>query len=172
MAIRYAWSRPKLHGELDAQVAGEHLESLVEKYNEHLTSEEILADARRAQSPLHEAFEWDDSTAAEKQRRSTARGIIGSLVVKTKNSDPKKRRQTRAFVFVKVPKHGRKCYMPVRSAMAQPELKAQVIEQAYKRLEQWIGLYGGSRALSSLTKDVERLRRKIEVEYLTAAGIV
>lgn len=167
MPTRYAWSRPSLHGTLDPQVAGEHLESLVEKYAEHLTSEEILADARRAHSPLHKAFEWDDSEAAEKHRRLTAKSIVGSLVVRTKN-----KKRTRAFVFVKVPKHGRKCYMPVRSAMAQPDLKAQVIEQAYRRLEQWIGTYGGSRALSSLTRDVERLRRKIEVEYLTAAGLI
>lgn len=163
---RYAWIRQSLHGELDAQVAGEHLETLVEKYEEHLTSDEILADARSTHSPLHNAFEWDDSAAAEKHRRATARGIIASLVVKSKA-----REKTRAFVFVKVPKHGRKCYVPVRSAMAQPELKQQVIEQGYKRLEQWISMYGGSRALRDLHRDVERLRRKIEVRYLIAAGI-
>lgn len=171
MATKYAWARPSLH-QLDAQTAGEHLESLVEKHDEHLTAQEILADARSARSPLHEIFTWDDSEAAEKHRIGTAKNIMTSLYVKTKTTGQKGKKQTRAFVFVKMPKHGKRCYVPVRSAMAQPELKAQVIEQAYTRLTQWIGTYGGSRALRSLSRDVERLRRKIEVEYLTAAGIL
>lgn len=165
---QYAWQNPGFFGELEAQAAGEHLESLVEKFDEHLTADEILADARRTHSPLHGVFLWRDDEAAEKQRMQTARRIINSLVVKSKKGA---RRKTRAFVFVHMPKHGRKCYVPVRSAMARPELKQQVIEQAYKRLEQWIGAYGGDRAFRTIAKDVERLRRKIEIEYLTAAGM-
>ena len=44
---QYAWLQRGFFGDLEAQVAGEHLESLVEKFDEHLTAEEILADARR-----------------------------------------------------------------------------------------------------------------------------
>lgn len=166
MATRYAWQGPRPTG-IDAQIAGEHIERLVAKHDEYLTAEEIVADARNAQSPLHKAFKWDDSEAADANRLDTARRVLVGLVVKTKE-----RRKTRAFVFVHVPKHSRKCYVPVRSAMAQPDLKQQVIEQAYKNLERWIANYGGSRALREVRKDVERLRRSIERQYLSAAGII
>lgn len=165
--MKYEWARRRLHGDLEAQVAGEHLESLVEKHDGYLTAEEILADARSTRSPLHPVFAWDDDVAAEKYRRHQATQMASALVVKTKD-----KKKTRAFVFVKVPKHGRKCWVPIRSAMGTPEIKAQVLEQALKGLERWIGAYGGTAALRRFTKDVDRLRRKIEVEYMTAAGLI
>jgi hypothetical protein len=45
MRTLYAWARRDLF-KLDAQVVGEHIESLVEHFNEHLTADEILARHR------------------------------------------------------------------------------------------------------------------------------
>lgn len=172
--MRYDWFGA-MFKDIDPQVAGEHIESLVEKYKGHLTADEVLADARNARSPLHSAFEWDENAAAEKWRRKQAKTLVNTLVIKQKgkNTDREtKRKSTRAFVFVHVEKHGKNVYVPLRSAVAQPELKAQLIEKAYRELESWARRWGGHSALKSMTRDVERIRRRIEVEYLTAAGVL
>jgi hypothetical protein len=120
--------------EFDPQRIGEHIEELSDKYKEHLTKEEVLADARRSHSPLHKLFDWDDGEAAERWRRRQVGMLMGSLVVRKKG----KPTRTRAFVFVRVAKHGRSCYMPLRSALGQPDLRDQVITRGMRHLENWI----------------------------------
>ena len=39
----------------------------------NLTAREIVEEARKKNSPLHDFFEWDDSIAAEKYRLAQAR---------------------------------------------------------------------------------------------------
>ena len=45
----------------------------------HLTAEMVLNDARDPRSPLHDRFEWDDSTAAEAYRIIQARVLIKTI---------------------------------------------------------------------------------------------
>lgn len=164
---RYDWLMKGLAGDVDPQVAGEHIESLIEKYQEHLTCDEILADARKTSSPIHNVFEWDDTTAAEKHRRNQASSMMAGLVIKNK-----RQQKTRAFVFVQIPgENRRKSYIPLRSAMGRTELREQVIKQALKPLERWIASYGGRSELSFVKKRVEQLRQRIEAELLASAGL-
>ena len=159
--MRYAWARQNLF-KLDANVVGEHIESLVEKYNEHLTADEILADARATRSPIHDAFEWDDSVAAEKFRRRQARALVISLVPMKGT----KKMRTRAFVFVRHAKHERKVYMPVRSAMGRPDMRDQLIENAYRQLDQWMTHYAGRPELRFVAGRVASLKKRIHAELM------
>jgi hypothetical protein len=150
--------------DLDAQQIGDHIDSLIDQSNEHIGTDEILADARRTASPTHHAFEWDENKAAERFRRKQAKSLLNQLVV-AKNGKPTR---TRAFVYVAHPEHdGKHVYLNVRSAMGRPEFRAQVIEQAVNALNRWLNFYGpqlGTRL--RLTKDVDRLRAKIERELM------
>ena len=150
--------------DLDAQRIGEHLDELIDNSHEAVGTEEILADARHARSPLHTAFEWDENVAAERFRRKQAKALVGNLVVE-KDGTPTR---TRAFVYVSHPEHeGRHVYLNVRSAMARPEFREQVIEQAIHSLERWLNFYGpqlGQRR--NLVQDVNRLRAKIQRELM------
>jgi len=46
-----------------------------------LTAERVLSKARREDHPLHPAFEWDDSRAAEEYRLAQARHLTRSVQV-------------------------------------------------------------------------------------------
>jgi hypothetical protein len=152
--------------DLDAQKIGEHIDALIDQSHEHVGADEILADARKASSPTHRAFEWDESEAAEKYRRRQARGLVNQLVVAKHGKATK----TRAFVYVSHPEHeGKHVYLNVRSAMGRPEFREQVIQQAVNSLTRWLNFYGpqlGRR--TSLLKDVDRLKAKIERELMAA----
>lgn len=43
-----------------------------------LTPDAVVADARDPESPLHDAFEWDDREAADRYRTQQARHLISS----------------------------------------------------------------------------------------------
>lgn len=150
------------YGKYDAQAIGERLEELVEKFQEHLTKEEILAEARRSHSPLHKLFDWDDVEASERWRRKQVQSMMASLVVRKKG----KPTRTRAFVFVKIPKHGRSCYIPLRSALGQPELRDQITQRGTRQLERFINDFGGHPGMRRYMPLVEALRKRMMKDML------
>jgi len=171
MATQYEWFHGMLDKTLDAQATGEYLESLVEKYNSKLTVDEVIADAKTRTSPLHKGLTWDDPVAADKWRRKEAKTLLNALTIKDPKAKKKNMGKTRAFVFVHVPGYDRKVWMPLKTAMQDAELKAQVIETALHQLTRWMTNWGGRRELGFVAREVERLRKKIEVEYMTASGV-
>ncbi len=60
----------------------EHLESIAAKRNGRLTADDVVADAKRKDSPLHSLFEWDVKKAAAQHWVDTARTLISSVEVK------------------------------------------------------------------------------------------
>src|ERR1700722_6667454 len=49
-----------------------------------LTPDIVVRDAQDSQSPLHGEFDWDDQSAAGKQRIDTARRLIASVRIVTR----------------------------------------------------------------------------------------
>jgi hypothetical protein len=68
-----------MHGEARSEIIRAHLEKLAR--DGRLTPEQVLTDARKKTSPIHDAFEWDDSKAAEQFRLSQARHLIARVEV-------------------------------------------------------------------------------------------
>lgn len=151
-----------------AQLVGERLAALIDEKKEHVTPDEIVADARKKDSPLHTFFTWDENAAADKWRKKEAKSITGALRTATPDGEPTR---TRAFVYVHHPEHdGKKVLLSTRSAMARQEFREEVIEQAVKSLlrslSSWTGLYGNNPALRRVTKNVDGLRKRIERELM------
>lgn len=168
---RYAFKMAEMyeHLELDAQMVGEELEALIEERNEHVTTDEIIAAARKPTSAMHNAMTWDQESAAGKWNNKEARQLTRHLVIE-KNGKASK---TRAFVYINHPEHhGKRVLLTTRSAMARPEMREQVIEQAVRSLQRsltfWGHAYGGNASLRALAKDVNRLKQRAERELLQA----
>lgn len=120
---------------IGAQVAGEALESIGSHNSGELVPEQIVNAARPADSPLHPAFEWDDGIAAERYRKHQARDLIGALVTvipeQKVSSEP-----IRAFVSVRREGEGNS-YVPIRTAMTDPQLRDQILARAMRELVAW-----------------------------------
>lgn len=87
-----------------------------------LTPASVVDEARDPTAVLHNAFEWDDETAAENYRQAQARQVIRSVVLV---SEPEKGEQApivRAFVSLSDPAAGERArtYKPVIEAMRDP----------------------------------------------------
>lgn len=153
----YEWRTP-MFGDLSAQIVGEYLERLRSK--EKLTPRAVVSAARAKSSPIHNAFEWNDSKAAEKYRLTQARTLIGSVEVVVETSAAKPQ-QVRAFVHVtcRTEDDGAE-YVPVQSAMADPAMRKQVLNSALSELVSWKVRYQGLKELARIFEaiDAEQLK--------------
>lgn len=128
----YQW-KSGAHVAIDAQAAGEELERIRVHQNGRIESEDVVREARSEDSPLHPAFDWNDASAAEKYRREQAGYLLRSIEVvidKGEESVP-----IRAFVNVK--RDEDRSYTSTIHALSDPELRAQVVQQAFNELEAW-----------------------------------
>lgn len=74
------------HIKVDPQTAGEMCEELAAK---NMLTATALVDANRPEdAPLHRAFEWNDTKAAESWREHQARHIINCLEVVVEEKPP------------------------------------------------------------------------------------
>lgn len=155
---------------LDPQAVGAFLDALIDERREHVTVEEIKAAARKRDCPLHDGLTWDDLEAAEKWRSHEAKSIMRNLMVEKHG----KRTRTRAFVHVAHPDHGgKRVYLSMQSALARPEFREQVKQQIVRRWQRSLGFYSdvfaGDRVFARIAKDVEKLMRKAERDFMAVA---
>lgn len=143
---------------VDAQVVGEHLEEITNKHgglNPHL----VVREAERKNSPLHDCFTWDDTSAAEKYRLQEARMLIGSVMVVTQQIDE----PIRAFHSVKVNTNSSeddaetRAYVSLDVALSDEEYRRQLLQQAARDLNTWRKKYGELQELYKFFSEAQRI---------------
>lgn len=117
---------------------------VLEKMGDSVTPVEVVNEARKKTSPLHDQFEWDDKKAAGKWRLQQARHILGHInVVVTMPGGESS--QIRAF-------HSLNClseeegddeavaerrYVHISVAEREPEAAEDIVAEARRELAQW-----------------------------------
>ena len=122
--MTYKWKLPGIVP-VEAQVAGEELDRIYQKYGE-LQPSKIVEESRDSSAPLHGCFEWNDQTAAEKYRETQAREIVRQITVvsETTNNQP----NVRAFV------HVQSAYHPISVVVNNEENMEELLSTALKEL--------------------------------------
>lgn len=111
------------------QAIGEELDRIYQEKGV-LRPEDVLAEAESEDSPLHQAFEWDDTAAARQHRLSQARRLIVSVRV----IDSPVQTAVPAYVSVRTPEHGRG-YMPTAEAMSDEQIRNRVLMEVQQFVE-------------------------------------
>lgn len=108
------------------------LQSL-EKQHGALTPQLVVDAARSVDSPLHDSFDWNDESAADKYRLSQARQMITTVQVEFAD------RTQDAFFHVQVsgPSGSQGMYLSSEKVISDIELHAQVVDKARQELEYW-----------------------------------
>lgn len=149
----YKWkagSQPKI----DAQIAGEELERIRTYHNGRLESDMVVEAARDEQNPLHPAFEWNDKRAADAFRVEQAKYLIRSIeVTVAPDQDAKPVR-----AFVSVVRDDDRSYTSVSHALADPELRHQVLVNALRELEAWRDRYAELVELANVFVAIDEAR--------------
>jgi len=147
--MSYAWKtghpKPK---EVDAETFGLALENINEKF-ERVIPQKVVDTARNPRSPIHACFNWNDKVMAESARRQRARQLIGSLVfvkIEVPNTKPL---EVRAFHSLREAPYNRRSYLPVARIMTSKDLKASLLGDAAKSLEEFLLRFQGIIAVAS-----------------------
>lgn len=115
-----------------AQDAGETI-SEIEKRDGVVTKESFLEASRPIEAPTHNAFEWNDSVAAEKYRLEQSGRIIRNLCVKIIKDD--KPEKVTAYVNVSKTTADKAKYMSLQVALEDEENRNTVLENALNELK-------------------------------------
>ncbi len=146
----YAW-KPKSGITIDPQAAGEAIEELRQKLGGQVAPADVLSLARSPNSPLHGAFEWDDTEAAAKYRLAQAGHVLRCLTVTVSIRPEAPATPMRAFVSVTEPRTQQRGYVSLGAAMDDQEYRNQVVQRAWNELQLWREKY----------KDYQELARAV-----------
>lgn len=97
--------------------------------NGGLTPQALVDASRPEDAPLHNEFDWNDTTAAESWRKQQARTMINCIVIRKEETQ---REPVRAFIRIEPAKPG--TYVPVQVLLSTDDGKAALRKQAYSEL--------------------------------------
>lgn len=142
----------------DPNIVGGHLELLRTEAKGELTPEDVLKDAQRNNSPLHDFFEWSDTKAAHEYRLQQARGLIRAVVAIYVEPE-KPARRMRAFVHV--PEPGAPHYRDTAHAMSQEKTRDLVLRQAWREFMAWRARYQELDEFARVFEEADKLAKLI-----------
>ena len=146
------------------------LTTIARKRGGMLLVDDVLSEAKSADSPLHKHFEWDDSVAAEAHRRYQARVLIQKCHITLVESEPTK---VRAFVSLQSDRDTGGGYRLTTTVMSDDEMREELMHDMQLTIARWTKQM---HLLDSITTDLilqleERVtpKRKKEKRYGTTA---
>lgn len=152
-ATAYEWREGARFG-IDANEAGQALEQIGQESGGAITPEAVVDAARHPDHPLHRAFTWDDTEAAEAWRKAEARQLINSIrVTVTGKDEPPKV----SYLSVTVRDQGR-AYLPASVVMSDAEYRAQALADAFTALEGWQRRYRNLQELADVNAAIDRAK--------------
>jgi hypothetical protein len=151
-------------GRVDAKKAYAEIERLRKAGGGDVSPESLVAAARKARSPLHGGFEWDDTAAANAHRLEQARNMIRSLVVIYEDAP---RAQSRVYEVVTRPAEGdekpRRFYSSTEEVLADPEARARLLSDVLRQLVSLRSRYKQLQELAVVWREVDKALETVEV---------
>src|SRR4029079_10228633 len=152
---RYLWKPGVVGISIDPQTVGETLEAVRITNGGTLEPEAVVEASRPSGAPLHPCFEWDDAVAAEKYRTQQARHLINHITVEVSRGAGREPMHARAFVSVV--QDDERSYTSTLVAMADPALRRQLVQTAFRELKVWRERYKSYQELSRVFEAVDAL---------------
>ena len=134
----------------------EVLKKLAERDGGLLRPKAVVDEARDEASPLHPAFEWDDSIASEKYRLEQAQRLIRSFRIVQKDGEKKFERPV--FVGLSVDRTGDSGDNPYRltdDLQKYPDLLAIAERDALEQLQGMKERYGHLKRLNDVWSAID-----------------
>ena len=163
--MKYQAAKGAMFGNKKAQIYGEYLETMMQG-DLGVTPEEVVKDAKRKKSPLHDAFTWDDSVAANLHRLQQARQLINHIeIVIASEGDGEPIVRQAAVSIAHVGEDGeesRRSYVATIRVGANENMRQQVLDQARREIIHWKVRYSQYKELASIVAAIEADENKVE----------
>lgn len=143
----YSWNITGFYNKFDANEVGRELEKIKD-----LTPENVVDVARDEKNVMHDMFEWDDSIAGEKYRKTQASRILSAIQVKIiVDNEPNK--QVRAFVTTKRNSN----FKPIEKVVKNVDQYALLLDKAYRELNYIKIKYENLKEIQELLENIPQL---------------
>lgn len=128
----------------------QELELIAKKNGGILRPQDVIDYARDEGTALHNHFDWNDTSAAEKWRMEQARQIIRISVTMIDNGNEKA--EIRAFVSLKPDRYNGEGggYRPMVTVLSREDMREQMLADALEELESFREKYDMLTELSSV----------------------
>lgn len=158
--MEYKWDKKfATIGVVDAQVVGERIEALREQKGNALKPADVVEDARPDDAPTHGLFEWNDMLAANHWRQNQAREVLRSIRI-VMYDDQGVERQIIANVHVELSPRNH-AYVPIQVAIADDDMRQQILAEALRYLRGWQARYEHLEALRPVVRAIEEVAGKL-----------
>ena len=154
----YSWVSGSQY-KMDATSVGLEVERLLVENEQKLGAPQVVEAARDPLSPIHGAFEWDDTKAAEEHRLHQARKLLQSIqvtILTPKGGEV----TTRLTVTTETVNPRKRQYTSTEYALADTELRAEVLKQALRELAAFRRRYAELSELSMVFAAIEKTRKQ------------
>lgn len=148
---------------VDAEVASQELDRIREANGGELLPADIVKEAAKKRNPLHNEFDWDDKSAANKFREERARGLVRSLIVIRKEAPKVEARKYELTYSTEVPDQGqpqRQCYRTTEEILQNPVERDRLLARAIRELAAFRDRYAGLSELAVVFAAAEKAIRK------------
>lgn len=148
---KYRW-RSYSNFKVGADVAAAELDRIRQDQGK-ITAKAVVEAATDEDAPLHPAFEWDDSKAAQEHREHQARQMISSLhvtIVGAEDVGP-----TRAYVNVRRETEDR-AYTDICTVMSDEDLRQEMVRNALVEVRLWQKRHAQLRELAGIFKAIDQ----------------
>ena len=143
---------------MDAQIIGDELSRIREIYDGEIRPQDVLEESKDINSPIHDYFDWDDKSAANKWRIDQARRMIRYVLVIIQTDDGPK--ETRAMVSVSSEEVRGKRYVSIAKAMSNDNYRAQMISEALRKAHSWKENYKKLKELKPIFEVIDKFKIK------------
>lgn len=145
----YKW-KTGYQNKVSADVAGAVMDQLSKE--NRLSARTLVDISRPEDAPLHNAFEWDDTEAAERWREQQGRVLINSIVIQAEERPEVQ--PVRAF-FVVEQKTGN--YEPVTTILRDEDKRMKLLESAKRELAAFKAKYNSLIEFEKLFNEIDRV---------------
>ena len=145
----YKW-KTGYKNKVSADVAGAVMDQLSKE--NRLSARTLVDISRPEDAPLHNAFEWDDTEAAERWREQQGRVLINSIVIQAEEHPEVQ--PVRAF-FVVEQKTGN--YELVTTILRDEDKRMKLLESAKRELAAFKAKYNSLIEFEKLFNEIDRV---------------
>jgi hypothetical protein len=127
----------------NVNLIGECLAKIAARNGGAISPHKVVEEAKPKTSPLHNNFDWDDKSAAQKHRLWQARHLIGSIVEINVHTE----KPVRSFVNITTMTDDdgditrERSYAPIEDAMSDPELRKRVLGMVKRQMNTILASY-------------------------------
>lgn len=163
--ISVQWRDGSRYTSLDAKVCWEALEKIRQDNGGEFCAEDVVKAARSKKSPLHSAFEWDDTAAANEYRLSQAGTLRRSFDVRYAEAPDVPARAYEISRVVHSPGgKAKKYFSSTDEVLADPERRAAVLTDALRQLQALRAKFRHLQELAVVWRQVDEVLAGLETD--------